>query len=150
MRRTLFAAGLMLALAAGSAAQARSGCEAYAHNRKVTGTVVGALGGGLLGSAVAGHGDKGTGALVGAGLGAVVGNNLSRVHCRGGYARTRYHRYTRTRTYGPAYAAAPGYAPGYATDPRYAVNTSASCRYVNRPYYDQAGRLLYAPVQVCD
>ena len=147
MRRMLFAAGLTLAVAAGSAAEARSGCEAYAHNRKVTGTVVGAIGGGLLGSAVAGHGSKGTGALVGAGLGAVVGNNLSRVHCRGGYARTRYsHRYARTRTYGPAYAA----APGYATDPRYAMNTSASCRYVNRPYYDPAGRLLYAPVQVCD
>ena len=35
----LFAAGLSLAVCAASAAEARSGCEAYAHNRKVTGTV---------------------------------------------------------------------------------------------------------------
>lgn len=140
MRRMLFAAGLTVAVAAASAAEARSGCEAYAHNRKVTGTVVGALGGGLLGAAVAGHGSKGTGALVGAGLGAVVGNQVSRVHCRGGYAvRRTHHSYARART-----------APSYANYPRYASNTAASCRYVSRPYYDQAGRLVYAPMQVCD
>ena len=140
MRRILFAAGLTLAVAVSSAAQARSGCEAYAHNRKVTGTVVGALGGGLLGAAVAGHGSKGTGALVGAGLGAVVGNQMSRTHCRGGYAVRRTHyRYARTRS-----------APTYTAYPRYAANTAPSCHYVSRPYYDQAGRLVYAPMQVCE
>jgi uncharacterized protein YcfJ len=152
MRRKLFAAGLALALAASTAAEARSGCEAYAHNRRVTGTVVGALGGGLLGSAVAGHGSKGTGALVGAGLGAVVGNQLSRTSCdHYAYRRTR-HRYARTRTYAPSpYAGAYGqnasaYAPaGYS---RYA--SASSCHYVTRPYYDQAGRLVYAPMQVCE
>lgn len=140
MRRMLFAAGLSLAVATASAAEARSGCEAYAHNRKVTGTVVGALGGGLLGAAVAGHGSKGTGALVGAGLGAVVGNQVSRVHCRGGYAvRHTRHTYARTHT-----------APTYAAYPRYASNTAPACHYVTRAYYDQAGRLVYAPMQVCD
>lgn len=140
MRRLLFAAGMTVAIAAASAAEARSGCEAYAHNRKVTGTVVGALGGGLLGAAVAGHGSKGTGALVGAGLGAVVGNQVSRVHCRGGYAvrRTRHH-YARART-----------TQTYASYPRYAATTGAgACHYETRPYYDQAGRLIYAPMQVC-
>ncbi|WP_297693056.1 glycine zipper 2TM domain-containing protein [Phenylobacterium sp.] len=142
MRRTLLAA-VGLALAVSSAAQARSGCEAYAHNRRVTGTVVGALGGGLLGSAVAGHGSKGTGALVGAGLGAVVGNNLSRVSCdhRAYYRRHRSH-YARARTRA---------APAYARYPRYASSYRAgSCHYVSRPYYDQAGRLVYAPMQVCE
>lgn len=141
MRRTFFAAGLTLALAISASAEARSRCESYAHNRKVTGTVLGALGGGLLGSAVAGHGSKGTGALVGAVGGAVVGNQLSRVHCSGGYAYRRTHRYAR--------ATAPSY-PAYATDPRYTVNTAAQCHYVSRPYYDEAGKLIYAPMQVCE
>jgi uncharacterized protein YcfJ len=137
MRRALFAAGLTLTLAMASAAEARSGCEAYAHDRRVTGTVVGALGGGLLGGAVAGHGHKGAGTLLGAGVGAVVGNNLSRVHCHS-YARTHYHHDAR-RTYSPAYATASPYA----------VNTAANCRTETRPYYDAGGRLLYAPTQVC-
>lgn len=140
MRRILFATGLALALAASSAADARSRCESYAHNRKVTGTVVGAIGGGLLGSAVAGHGSKGTGALIGAGLGAVVGNNLSRVSCDGyAYRRTRHH-YARARTTNPYYAGAPDYA----------VNTSSSCHMVTRPFYDATGRLVYAPEEVCE
>ena len=143
MRRTLLAAA-GLALAMTSAAQARSGCEAYAHNRKVTGTVIGALGGGLLGSAVAGHGSKGTGALVGAGLGAVVGNNLSRVSCdnrRAYYRRHRTH-YARARAHSrPAYAGYPRYAASYG---------AGACHYVSRPYYDQAGRLMYAPMQICE
>lgn len=145
MPRMLFVAGLTLAMAASSAADARSRCEAQAHNRKVTGTVIGALGGGLLGSAVAGHGSKGTGALVGAGLGAVVGNNLSRTSCDRYAVRSARHRYARAAT--PAYAYR---GPAYAGDPRYATNTSASCRYVSRPYYDQAGRLMYAPMQICE
>lgn len=142
MRRTLLVAGVGLALMATStAAQARSGCEEYAHNRRVTGTVVGAIGGGLLGSAIAGHGSKGTGALVGAGLGAVVGNNLSRTSCdHVAYYRRHRHSYARTSY--------PGYAPG--GQPVYASNYGGSCHYVNRPYYDQAGRLVYAPMQVCE
>lgn len=139
MRRTLLAA-VGLALAVSSAAEARNGCDAYAHNRRVTGTVVGALGGGLLGSAVAGHGSKGTGALVGAGLGAVVGNNLSRVSCdRQAYYRRHRTHYARVR-----------HAPTYAAYPRYAGYGGGACHYVNRPYYDQAGRLVYAPMQVCE
>jgi uncharacterized protein YcfJ len=134
MRRMLFAGALTLAVAATSVAEARSRCEAYAHDRKVTGTVVGAIGGGLLGSAIAGHGSKGTGALVGAGLGAVVGNNLSRVSCDRYAARRAHYRHARR---------------GPAAYPRYTA-ASASCHYVNRPYYDQAGQLAYAPMQVCD
>jgi uncharacterized protein YcfJ len=138
MRRTLLAAA-GLALAVTSAAEARSRCEAYAHDRRVTGTVVGAIGGGLLGGAVAGHGSKGTGALVGAGLGAVVGNNLSRVSCdREAYYRRHRTHYARAR------------APAAAGYPRYAAGTAGACHYVSRPYYDQAGRLVYAPMQVCE
>lgn len=137
MRGILFAGGLAIAVACASAADARSRCEAYAHNRRVTGTVVGAIGGGLLGSAVAGHGSKGTGALIGAGLGAVVGNNLSRVSCDRYAVRHTSHRYARTRS--PAYVGQPGYA----------MNAGAACHYETRPYYDQTGRLVYTPEQVC-
>jgi hypothetical protein len=137
MRRMLFAAGLTLAIATASAAEARSGCEAYAHNRRVTGTVVGALGGALLGSAVAGHGDKGTGAVIGGVGGAVVGNQLSRTSCD---YHVRHSRYSPPRTHAPA-------AP--ASTARYA-GAAPVCRYENRPYYDQTGRLIYAPQQVCE
>jgi uncharacterized protein YcfJ len=143
MRRMLFAAGVTLALAAASAADARSRCTDYAHDRKVTGTVVGALGGALLGGAVAGHGDKGKGALIGAGAGAVVGNQVSRVHCRDpSYAELRRRQLARARASREAAANNPRYA---ATGP-----VRAACRYESRPYYDQTGRLIYAPIQVCE
>jgi len=38
-----------------------------------TGTVVGAVGGGILGNVVAGHGNKTAGTVIGAGVGAVAG-----------------------------------------------------------------------------
>ena len=137
MRRILFAGSLAIAGACASAADARSRCEAYAHNRRVTGTVVGALGGGHQGRAVAGHGSRGTGALIGAGLGAVVGNNLSRVSCDR-YAVRHTRRHTARAT-----------APAYVGQPGYAMNASTSCHYETRPYYDRTGRLLYTPEQVC-
>ena len=145
--RLICLGSLTVAVSASSAADAGSRCESYAHNRKVTGTVVGALGGGLLGSAVAGHGSKGAGALLGAGLGAMVGNNLSRVNCDNRIA-SRRTRYRPVRAPTSAY----GFArvPTYAGAPGNTVNTSASCRYVTRPYYDQAGRLMYAPMQICE
>jgi uncharacterized protein YcfJ len=133
MRRILIASGLALAVAASTtAADARSRCETYAHNRKVTGTVVGAIGGGLLGNAVAGHGSKGAGTLIGAGLGAVVGNNLARVSCDGAPSHHRRH------------------ARASSVERRSTTLASASCRMETRPYYDAAGRLVYAPVRVCD
>jgi uncharacterized protein YcfJ len=42
-----------------------------------TGTVVGAVAGGLLGHAVAGHGSKTAGTVVGAGVGAVAGHAVA-------------------------------------------------------------------------
>jgi uncharacterized protein YcfJ len=43
-----------------------------------TGTVVGAVGGGLLGNVVAGHGNKTAGTLIGAGVGAVAGHEVAK------------------------------------------------------------------------
>jgi len=142
MRRMLFAAWVTLALATASAADARSPCSDYAHDRRVTGTVVGALGGALLGGAVAGHGSKGTGALLGAAGGAVVGNQVSRVHCSDpSYAELHRRQLARARATRPTTG-----------DRQYAANrpVAAACRYETRPYYDQTGQLIYAPMQVCD
>jgi uncharacterized protein YcfJ len=133
MRRILTIAGLVAAMAAPSMIPGKAladSCERRAHERRVTGTVLGAIGGGLLGNAVSHHGAGGT--LVGAGVGAVVGNNLARVNCD-------RHAYYRTRT--SAYPASYGYNGGYAP--------ARACRYETRPFYDAHGQLVYAPTQVC-
>ena len=47
-----------------------------------TGTVVGAVGGGLLGNVVAGGGNKTEGTLLGAGVGAVVGHQIAKKNAK--------------------------------------------------------------------
>lgn len=54
-------------------------------NRKTTGTVVGAVGGGLLGNAIADGGATGT--VLGAGAGALAGREIAK---SGGKKRCRY------------------------------------------------------------
>lgn len=133
MRRTLVIAGLAAVLAAPSLAKAES-CQRHAHDRKVTGTVVGGIGGALIGNAIS---HNATGAILGGVGGAVVGNQLARVNCdrpRAYYrsSRSRVSRNTSQRYDNANYA---GAAP--------------VCRYENRPYYDERGQLIYAPTQVC-
>jgi uncharacterized protein YcfJ len=133
MRRILTIAGLVAAMAAPSFLPGKAladSCERRAHERKVTGTLLGAIGGGLLGNAVSHHGSGGT--LIGAGVGAVVGNNLARTNCD-------RHAYYRTRT--SAYRTSYGYNGG--------SSPSRACRYETRPFYDAHGQLVYAPTQVC-
>ncbi len=59
----------------------------YRHCKRDKGTggaIAGAIGGGLVGNAVAGRGDKTLGTIVGAGAGALVGRELDRgdIKCR--------------------------------------------------------------------
>src|SRR5438105_1361598 len=121
MTRTALVAGLAAAiaipsLAAPVSADARTACEQRAHDRKVGGTIVGAVAGGLLGNALSHGGGRTGGTIIGAGVGAVAGNNLARINC------DRPHAYYRHRThYG--YASSARYAPreAYAgNDYRYA------------------------------
>jgi outer membrane lipoprotein SlyB len=58
-------------------------CRAEQKSSANKGTIIGALGGALLGSQVAGNGAKTEGAVLGAGLGAVAGHQIgkSRVKC---------------------------------------------------------------------
>ena len=90
MRRTLMIAGLLVAVAAPSLANAES-CQRYAPDRKVTGTVVGGIGGALIGNAIS---HNTTGALLGGVGGAVVGNQVARVNCpdRVAYERRGHRR----------------------------------------------------------
>ena len=47
-----------------------------------TGTILGAIAGGLLGTQVAGRGDRTLGAIIGAGAGALAGRAIDRSDCR--------------------------------------------------------------------
>ena len=95
MRRALIIAGLIAAVGAPTMASAES-CQRHAHDRKVTGTVLGGIGGALIGNAIT---HNTTGAVLGGVSGAVVGNQVARVNCddRAGYEgrHHRRHRYYR-------------------------------------------------------
>jgi uncharacterized protein YcfJ len=79
-------AGLAAAMAAPSLADAES-CQSHAHDRKVTGTVVGGVGGALIGNAIT---HNTTGAVLGGVSGALVGNQIAREKC--GERRADYRR----------------------------------------------------------
>ena len=123
-------AGIVAAMAAPSLAQARTYCDQRSHDRKVTGTVLGAVGGALIGNAVSHR----NGALIGGLGGAVVGNQLARTKCDRGYSYNH-----RRRAPVPAANRDPGlYAASY-----------DRCRYETRSFYDERGRLIQQPTRVC-
>jgi osmotically inducible lipoprotein OsmB len=126
MRRNLLIIGLAAMLAAPSLASASDACGQHAHDRRVAGTALGAVGGALIGQAFS-HNTAGT--VIGGAGGAVVGNQVARTSCDHPHA-------THTRTHAPARHEEANTAPG-------------GCRYENQPYYDAQGRLLYHSVQVC-
>lgn len=121
MRSIAMIAGLAIAVLAAPAAEA-------ACQKRTNGTVIGALGGALLGSTVAGRGDRTEGALIGGAAGGLVGNQVSK--CKRTYTRSA----SRTRSYQSA---------------AYDRQRAPSCRYENRPYYDSYGDVVYQPTRVC-
>jgi len=123
MRSIAMIAGLAMAIAAAPAAEA-------ACPKRTNSTIIGALGGALVGSAVAGRGDRTEGALIGGAAGGLVGNQVSK--CRRAPARS----YSRTRTR--------SYQRAAYDQPRAPV-----CRYETRPYYDAYGDVVYQPTRVC-
>src|SRR3569623_911169 len=54
----------------------RDDCWAEHHRSANTGTVLGAIGGGLIGNLLAGSGSRGLGTVLGAGGGAVIGHQI--------------------------------------------------------------------------
>lgn len=119
-------------------AHAAGGCERRAHRARVTGTVLGAIGGALLGNAISHRG----GAVVGGVGGAVVGNQLSRRSCdRYGYHYRHYSGYTyrHSAPYGRQY--------GYRRATTYAPQRRCAVRTEN--YYNDRGELVSRQVESC-
>jgi osmotically inducible lipoprotein OsmB len=88
-RVSLILAAAAFALGAGTMAANADGCSGHGHG---TGTVLGAVGGGLIGSAIT-HGSA-VGVVGGALAGGLAGNSISRSRdCNDGrYTSRRYHR----------------------------------------------------------
>jgi|SRR6185312_9072387 len=106
MRNTLLAIGLVAVAAAPTLAHANC------HSRRVTGAVLGGLGGGALGAALA----TAPWGFAAAGMGALVGHTIAASTChayyRHAYYRRRHHRYAWYARRRYAYAGRPAYG-GY-------------------------------------
>lgn len=122
MRKTL-AYTALAALIALPMIAASTDADASCRSRKVNGTLLGGVGGALLGGAVT---SGSTGPIVGGLGGAVIGHEIGRNGC--GRQNRTYSQRTRTR-----YASAPAAAP---------------TRAVRKVYYDQYGNQVgSAPVE---
>ena len=133
MTRIALVMGLAAAMAVPAMA-APTSALANCHDRKVGGTALGAVAGGLLGNSLARGGGRLGGTLLGAGAGAVVGHEIARSGCH----TTR------------AYYRSPRHRSEYAADDHHSGYGAQRCHYETRSYYDARGRLVYAPTQVCN
>jgi uncharacterized protein YcfJ len=77
MGKNILAAGVAIAVLIPSLAMAQVTCEQRSQNR-AAGTVLGAIGGALVGNAVSSHGGKTGGTIIGGVAGAAIGNNLAK------------------------------------------------------------------------
>ncbi len=153
MKHQILMAALATVLALPLAA-APTTASASCAGRKMTGTVLGGLGGALIGNSLA---RGGGGALVGGIGGAVLGHEIARSGC-GHYRRTAYYgpRDRDEGERGPARyvyyddrgqpVAAPGADPA---ELAYGAAGPGACRTEMRSYYDDRGALVQSPVQVC-
>ena len=160
MNRLIVVAGLAGALALPiliAPATASASCA----DRKMTGTVLGGVGGALIGNSIAGGGG---GAILGGLGGAVLGHEIAGSGCRrarstayyrpgypNGPAPARAVRYVYYDQYGNPVSEgpAPG-APAAPTPAAYSYAGEPACRTEPQSYYDARGALVQRPVQVCD
>lgn len=133
---------------------------ASCRSRKATGTVIGGLGGALVGNAIS----KGGGGLIVGGLGgALVGREIGKSGCR---SRTAYYS---SGSRSASYAAPAQPAPvrqvyydhmgnpvatgevrnGSLQQVSASTGTGGTCRNATISYYDERGRLSQRPVQIC-
>lgn len=117
------AAVVALPLAAGPTA-ANASCRGRAN----TGTVIGGVGGALLGNSIK---RGGAGAVIGGLGGAVIGHQIAKSGC---HTYTRHAYYRGRRYHGGAYASRGEYRPEY----RGAYQPAPA----GRAYYDQQGNLV--------
>jgi len=153
MKRQILIGALAAAMAMPLMA-APTTASASCAGRKMTGTVIGGLGGALIGNSIS---RGGGGALIGGLGGAVVGHEIAKSGC-GHYRRTAYYR--RDPREGGEREAPPSVyyndrgeavAPdGSSTTLAYAAPGSGYCHTEMRSYYDSRGALFQSPAQVCD
>lgn len=154
MKRFIAFAGLALAVAVPlwlSPASASASCA----DRKTTGTILGGVGGALIGNSISGGGG---GAILGGLGGAYLGHEIAGSGCRRAPSRTAYYE-PRRNDPGPApgvyydqygNAVAPGASSGPSVSPViYTDASSSACRTEMRSYYDNRGVLTTTPVKVC-
>ena len=96
MRKFILAVGAVATIASAMsvptlASAYTSRCESQAHNKKVTGTIVGGVLGALAGNAIGHGGGRTGGTIIGGVAGAALGNNLARTHCPDGYQQRVYN-----------------------------------------------------------
>jgi hypothetical protein len=164
MKRSVLMLGVAGALAI-CALTVPATANASCTDRRVTGTVLGGIGGALIGNSIS---RGGGGAVIGGLGGALAGNAIAGSGChgyyRGGYYRGGYYRSgyydRRYRSYGYAepYRARyvyydrfgnPAPIPGEAPYPQPVYAGSAGCRTDSQSYYDDRGALVQRQVQVC-
>jgi hypothetical protein len=121
---------LAAVLAAPSLSAAQTNCQQQRQDNQAAGTVLGAIGGALVGSAIAGRGNHTTGAVIGGVVGAVVGNSIASGSspCPDGYYPVA----------DPAYPAPDGY---YDADGRYHYNSGPYAATPVRSLSDQEDAL---------
>ena len=127
MRTFLTMTALAAVIAAPSLAAAQTHCEQQRANNEAGGAVLGAIGGALLGSAIAGRGNHTTGAVIGGVGGAVAGGAIggSSTTCPDGYVSVA----------DPAYGPAPdGF---YDADGRWHYNSGPYAATPVRNLHDQ-------------
>ena len=155
MNRSLLMFSLAGALAIG-ALTVPSTASASCADRKVTGTVLGGIGGALIGNSIS---RGGGGAVIGGLGGAVVGHAIAGSGCRGyrsgyydrryrsyGYAGPRAARYVYYDRYGNPVSAPGGTAY---RRPAYGYAGAVGCRTETQSFYDDRGLLVQRPVQIC-
>lgn len=103
-----------------------SGCETSGPKQN-TGAIIGAVGGALLGSAIAGHDDQGIGVAMGAAMGGILGAGIGKSlddADRAAMQRAQYNAFERNPSGTPSYWSNPdsGHS-GYVT-PRPAVQSA--------------------------
>ncbi len=153
MKRQILIGALAAAMAMPLMA-APTTASASCAGRKMTGTVIGGLGGALIGNSIS---RGGGGAIVGGVGGALLGHEIAKSGC-GHYRRTAY--YPRESREGGEREAVRNVYYNDRGEPvaqnsasstlAYAAPGPGGCRTEMRSYYDNRGALIQSPAQVCD
>jgi hypothetical protein len=156
MKRILIAGALAAALALPMMA-APTAANASCSGRKLTGTVIGGVGGALIGNSIS---RGGAGAVVGGLGGAYLGHEIAAHGC--GRARASADGYYHTSSRGRGDTVQPerqvyydryGAPMGRGAASENLASTSdpydRGCRTEMRDYYDNRGALVQSPVRVC-